>query len=275
MPKLRSLPSLVRAVDIRTIRPPAKIKDPIYNSPQFQAWRTQVIARAGGRCEYVDNQGDRCPKARPAHRMYADHIVELKDGGSLLNPANGQCLCASHHELKTAAVRRQRTEWSGSLSKPNLPRPNCKVKLICGPPAAGKSTYIRTYAGPNDIIIDLDMIARQHGLGRHRPDAAPTLLRERNQRLAALAHEPIDRVAWVIVGAPSKQLREWWCSMLGVLPNDLIVLVPTRTELRRRVLNDPDRDNVIDLHLSLIDRWFAREIGVAAIYDQSDGFDGG
>jgi len=235
-----------------------------------------VVKRAGGQCEAIDEQGNRCSKAQPAHRMYADHIVELKDGGSLLNLANGQCFCASHHEIKTAEIRRLRTEWSGSLSKPNLPRPNCRVMLICGPPAAGKSTYVRTHAGPNDIIIDLDVIAHQYGLDRNRsPDTTSTLLRDRNRRLAALATEPKDRIAWVIVTAPNKQLRQWWCTMLGVLPNDMVVLVPTRTELRRRVLADPDRDDVIDLHLSLIDRWFAREIGVMEIYPQSDEFDGG
>jgi hypothetical protein len=33
--------------------------------------------------------------------VYADHIVELRDGGSLTDPSNGQCLCRSHHEIKT------------------------------------------------------------------------------------------------------------------------------------------------------------------------------
>jgi hypothetical protein len=40
--------------------------------------------------------------------MYADHVTELKDGGALLDLSNGRCLCASHHELKTLAMRFQR-----------------------------------------------------------------------------------------------------------------------------------------------------------------------
>lgn len=35
----------------------------------------------------------------------ADHIVEVADGGSGTDPANGQGLCHEHHELKTAQVR--------------------------------------------------------------------------------------------------------------------------------------------------------------------------
>jgi hypothetical protein len=263
MTRLRSLAPRLRSINTSAIKPPPKIKDAVYNSPEFAAWRSIVIARAGGQCEAVVD-GQRCPKAKPTDRVYADHIVELKDGGSLLDPNNGQCLCASHHEIKTADVRRYRADL-GSLTKPNLPRPSCQVKLICGPPAAGKSTFVRTHAGPDDIVVDLDMIARQCGMGRDRPGATRALLLLRNQRLALLAHEPHDRVAWVIIGAPSKELRLWWCSALGVLPADMVVLVPTRTELRHRVMNDPDRKDVIDLHLSLIERWFARDIGVGQL----------
>jgi 5-methylcytosine-specific restriction enzyme A len=110
MPKLRSLPSLLRSVDTRTVRPPPKVKDPIYNTPAFRAWRAKVVARAGGRCEAMDD-GHRCMKAQPEHRLYADHIVELRDGGSLLDLNNGQCLCYQHHTIKTIAVRTKRLRF--------------------------------------------------------------------------------------------------------------------------------------------------------------------
>lgn len=107
MTKLRSLAPLVRTTNISTTPLPPKIKDEVYTTPQFRAWRSMVVARAGGRCEAVD-QGHRCIKAQPEHRMYSDHIVELRDGGSLLDINNGQCLCASHHEYKTLAMRARR-----------------------------------------------------------------------------------------------------------------------------------------------------------------------
>jgi nitrite reductase/ring-hydroxylating ferredoxin subunit len=40
--------------------------------------------------------------------MFADHIVEVKDGGAKFDLANGQCLCGSCHTRKTAAARAQR-----------------------------------------------------------------------------------------------------------------------------------------------------------------------
>jgi hypothetical protein len=99
---------MVRTIDTRTTPLPPKQKDPVYNTPEFRAWRAVVVHRAGGRCEAVDAFGLRCTKAEPEHRMYADHRIELRDGGALLDINNGQCLCASHHELKTYAARAQR-----------------------------------------------------------------------------------------------------------------------------------------------------------------------
>jgi len=111
MPKLHSLPILIAHADTRTTRLPPKVKEPVYNSREFQLWRAAILARAGYRCEAVDDDR-RCGKAAPHHRLYADHIAELKDGGSLTDLSNGQCLCRSHHELKTIAARKKRFEPS-------------------------------------------------------------------------------------------------------------------------------------------------------------------
>lgn len=81
----------------------------------------------------------------------------------------------------------------------------------------------------------------------------------RNKRLASLAKEPRGRVAWVILSAPSQTLRQWWCDALGVEPDNLIVLIPSRDELRRRIMSDPDRLQVRTLHLTLVDKWFTKE----------------
>lgn len=79
----------------------------IYHTPEYRAWREIVITRAGRQCEALVN-GRRCRKAEPAHRMFADHKVEVKDGGDLHDPANGECLCGAHHSAKTAKARAAR-----------------------------------------------------------------------------------------------------------------------------------------------------------------------
>jgi hypothetical protein len=119
---------------------------------------------------------------------------------------------------------------------------------------------VERHAGPADYVIDLDTIARELGFGRQRPaNATAQLLAERNVRLERLSRARPDRVAWVIIGAPSPSLRAWWCETLGVKPEDLIVLTPAREELVKRIINDPDRASVRLHHFALVDKWFARE----------------
>lgn len=86
------------------IATPPKAAASIYQTAEYKAWREAVIERAGRRCEAVTD-GKRCWKAEPRNRMFADHKVELRDGGSPFDPSNGQCLCGAHHTAKTAAAR--------------------------------------------------------------------------------------------------------------------------------------------------------------------------
>src|SRR5215475_8186537 len=125
MTKLRTLASLARTVDTRTVKPlpprPSfaqrfKTRDPFYASPEFREWRAKVVARAGGRCEAM-TYGSRCTKAQPAHRLFADHIVEIRDGGAPFDVSNGQCLCGPHHLMKTAQARRARVAKTGGEPK--------------------------------------------------------------------------------------------------------------------------------------------------------------
>ncbi|MDE1914729.1 MAG: HNH endonuclease [Sphingomonadales bacterium] len=90
----------------RLVTPPKRAAS-IYQTPEYRAWREAVIARAGRQCEAVE-RGLRCTKAEPHHRMFADHRVELRDGGAEFDPSNGQCLCGAHHTAKTAKARADR-----------------------------------------------------------------------------------------------------------------------------------------------------------------------
>jgi len=106
---MRALKPLVGVRDFRVLKPEPKAADPVYLTPEYRRWRETVIARAGRRCEGADERtGRRCEKAEPQHRMFADHVVEVRDGGALFDPANGRCLCGSHHTRKTAAARAER-----------------------------------------------------------------------------------------------------------------------------------------------------------------------
>jgi 5-methylcytosine-specific restriction protein A len=95
-------------MDTRTVRPPPKKVDEELRDPQHLKWRARVLARADYRCEFVDPAtGKRC-EVRSPETLFADHIIERQDGGELYSVENGQCLCGSHHSLKTIAARAAR-----------------------------------------------------------------------------------------------------------------------------------------------------------------------
>src|SRR5690242_17323563 len=103
---VRTLRPSIGRMDVRSAQPAPKATDPDLLTREHRAWRWAVLQRAGHRCEAIDD-GKRCEVRAPA-RLFADHIVERKDGGAPLDPRNGQCLCGSHHTLKTAAARSAR-----------------------------------------------------------------------------------------------------------------------------------------------------------------------
>jgi hypothetical protein len=107
MAHIPTLAPLVPKADGRTVRPEPKRADPFYETNAHLQFRDAVLARASYRCDWVEN-GERCARAAPRHRLFADHIKERQDGGDPFDPANGQCLCGSHHTRKTAAERAAR-----------------------------------------------------------------------------------------------------------------------------------------------------------------------
>ncbi|TPM41555.1 HNH endonuclease [Mesorhizobium sp. B2-3-4] len=110
MARIKTMAPAIRSIDTRAVKVAPKVADAELQSAEYRQWRNAVYRRAGYRCEAMDN-GHRCTKAAPTHRMFADHIVERRDGGALLDAANGQCLCGSHHSRKTVAARAARLSF--------------------------------------------------------------------------------------------------------------------------------------------------------------------
>jgi 5-methylcytosine-specific restriction endonuclease McrA len=83
----------------RTIPFEPKRADEVYRSPGHAVWSKTIVMRANMRCEDC---------GRPGVRLFADHIHEIKDGGSLYELDNGQALCGSCHTIKTLGERAKR-----------------------------------------------------------------------------------------------------------------------------------------------------------------------
>jgi 5-methylcytosine-specific restriction endonuclease McrA len=82
-----------------------------------------------------------------------DHILPKASNGSDARE-NLQPLCADCHKEKTI-----REDSGFAATIPKWIRPSAiPLTIVCGPPAAGKTSYVREHAQWNDLVIDLDAI---------------------------------------------------------------------------------------------------------------------
>jgi predicted kinase len=141
------------------------------------------------------------------------------------------------------------------------------LTIVCGAPGSGKSTYVDTHAGPNDLVICFDRIARSmYGKGGDaRPHASLTgsqvgdVLRQRNEMLGDLMRAKArDRwpAAWLIVSEPRADYRQWWQDRLK--PKAIVVMLTPPDECKRRVKRDAQAgDRRHDTVEATIDAWWA------------------
>ena len=195
------------------LKPAPKVRADHYGTPEHRAWAAAVVGRANGVCEGCGATGK---------RLIADHIKELQDGGALLDLRNGQALCGSCHTRKTASERAKRAHGADvpASNHPDWLRPSViPLYIVCGPPASGKTTFVRERARARDLVIDLDDIAaRLSGQPAHEWDKSwlNEAVRERNNLLGKLSRSEAWRwsAAWLIVGEPRAKRRQWWTDAL-------------------------------------------------------------
>lgn len=196
-----------------------------------------------------------------------DHITPVSgpDDPGFYDPANHQPLCHACHSRKTAS---EDGGFKGRIDfYPKDLRPSAiPLTIVYGPPAAGKSTYVRGHKAPGDIVIDLGAI-RAGLAGTVEYDAPSGLLRpaieKRNRLLRSLASETRSVKAWFIVGAPTQREREYWNEALR--PTDTVMLDTPEDVCIARIKNDPLRRNRIipeEQQVQAVRRWWALYDGI-------------
>ncbi len=126
------------------------------------------------------------------------------------------------------------------------------VHIVCGSPCAGKSTYVRENAAPEDLIVDWDEIVTDLGYQprQHLVDGAllPIVSDEWRRRLAvALQH---DGTVWIVRARPRREV-EPLATSLGA---DVIEVKAPLEVLLERATSRP----FPEAHRSLILGWHNR-----------------
>ncbi|WP_197012451.1 AAA family ATPase [Actinomadura viridis] len=129
-----------------------------------------------------------------------------------------------------------------------------RVVLVCGPPAAGKSTWVAEHAASGDRVVDLDAICRR--LGSPDPHNHPEHIRGRARRVRAAEETLVSRMqtgtAWVIRTMPEPERRTRHAAALGA--TEVVVLATPLDEAKSRAA-DAGRPAWTG---PVIDRWWDR-----------------
>jgi 5-methylcytosine-specific restriction enzyme A len=105
---LRGLPSRLGRPAVKVAALP-KVVEGFYQSKAWLALRRSRMRDA--------DYAAAVARAGPGERVILDHIVERRDGGAELDPANTQWLTMAEHQAKTSRERARRAARRGGGSK--------------------------------------------------------------------------------------------------------------------------------------------------------------
>lgn len=133
-----------------------------------------------------------------------------------------------------------------------------RVTLVCGPPCAGKSTWVAEHAAPGDTVLDIDTLAKLNGSDRDHGHEG------RYYRAAQVEYDALcevvktgDMTAWVLRGAPEPGARRKLADTCGATKT--IVLLPPRDVLYIRALErDAKATGAAVDTCKAISNWFRR-----------------
>jgi hypothetical protein len=250
-PRLSAAPQrLARATDERSLdrgRLAHNETRRLYKTARWQRNRLAVFARDLYRCA-------KCQRIEAdTSKLVCDHVEPHRGDVEKFWAGPFQTLCKGCHDSEKqkeeVAARASGDDASGGKPasyRPEWLRPSAiPLTIVCGPPASGKSFYVRQHASPSDLVIDLDLIVAEL-LGQpvsHQWDRERWLgmaMRKRNAMLGDLSKRVAWPAAWLIMTEPSAERRAWWARKMQ--PEAVIVIEADEATCIAHAARDADRD---------------------------------
>lgn len=132
------------------------------------------------------------------------------------------------------------------------------ITLVCGPPGAGKTRYVRERMKHGDLIVERDALAQAlSGLPKYEK---PTELFPFSEAafwevLRRVGRDGHTRNVWIVACAATKQKRQRICDAVR-RPVDVVVLAVAPQECLRRIIADPERKAKWELWRPWVERWW-------------------
>lgn len=133
-----------------------------------------------------------------------------------------------------------------------------KVKVISGPPASGKSTYVIENKGSNDLIFDFDSLMSALS-GRNLYDKnnvlIPYLMDFRDLVINRLADEHALDTAWIIISQPTDEVKD----QLESMGAEFIAMDADKETCLQRIEADEQRINKAE-QIEAVEKWFSTDV---------------
>ena len=127
------------------------------------------------------------------------------------------------------------------------------ITIVCGPPGAGKTTFVKDHVLWGDLVVDFDkLFSALSFLPEHEKpgNLFPFVCAARDAIYREIERGDISR-AWVICGGAKRWDRE---RFLGAR---IILLKKTVSECLRNLMNDPLRKDKVSLYRPMVEKWWA------------------
>jgi hypothetical protein len=252
-PRLSAAPSrLNRATDERSLdrrRLADSETRKLYKTARWRELRWSVLVRDQFTCQMRD-----CGRIEAdTSQLVCDHVEPHRGNVEKFWAGPFRTLCKRCHDgqkqKEEVAARAAGLDVYGgkpAAYRPEWLRPSLiPLTIVCGPPAAGKSHYVRERAGPGDIVIDLDLIVAEllgqpavHNWDRDR--FLDLALRKRNALLGELSKPTHWRAAWLIMTEPRAERRAWWAATMK--PKAIVVIEASEARCMANAVRDANRD---------------------------------
>lgn len=131
-----------------------------------------------------------------------------------------------------------------------------KIKIVWGPPAAGKSTYVNGHKGVNDLIFDFDLLMRDlsgFDLYDRNENLISYLVDFRQQIVDTLETEEKLDTAWIIVSYPEGELKE----QLESMGAEFILIEADKDVCLQRIEEDELRKDK-ESWRQVVENWFKK-----------------